>query len=74
MIRVLHLNPTKGWRGGEQQTLYLSQFLKTQKDVQQYVCCYPNSVLEDRCKKRRNCCFSVKGVGRMGYILCQSIV
>jgi L-malate glycosyltransferase len=63
MIRVLHLNPTKSWRGGEQQTLYLAQFLKTQKDVQQYVCCYPNSVLEDRCKKEEIAVFPLRVLG-----------
>ncbi len=63
MIRILHLNPTKTWRGGEQQTLYLAEFLKTQKDVQQYVCCLPNSVLEQRCKNEAIPVFPLRVLG-----------
>ena len=63
MIRILHLNPTKSWRGGEQQTLYLAQFLKTQKDVQQYVCCFPNSVLEQQCKNEHIPVFPLRVLG-----------
>jgi glycosyltransferase involved in cell wall biosynthesis len=52
MINVLHLNPTKTWRGGEQQTLYLAQYLQTrQNEVKQVLCGYPNSELEKRCQK-----------------------
>ncbi|GIX42701.1 MAG: glycosyl transferase [Leptospiraceae bacterium] len=51
MINILHLNPTKSWRGGEQQTLYLAQFLQTQKDqIKQVVSGNPNSELEKRCQ------------------------
>ncbi|MFN3603491.1 MAG: glycosyltransferase family 4 protein [Leptonema sp. (in: bacteria)] len=52
MLRVIHLNPTKYWRGGEQQTLYLAKYLKKHK-VKQWVVGNPNSLLEVQCKQNQ---------------------
>ncbi len=49
MIRVIHLNPTKTWRGGEQQTLYLAKYLQ-KKHVLQWVVGSPNSILQNQCR------------------------
>lgn len=49
MLNVLHLNPTKTWRGGEQQTLYLAQFLQKQH-ISQIICGNPQSELEKKCQ------------------------
>ncbi len=48
-MNVLHLNPTITWRGGEQQTLYLAQYLQS-KNITQYVAGNPNSELQKRCQ------------------------
>ncbi len=47
MIFVAHLNPTKTWRGGEQQTFYLSRYLK--EKISQIVIVNPFSELHNRC-------------------------
>lgn len=49
MLKIVHLNPTKTWRGGEQQTLYLAKYLQNQKDIVQWIVGVPNSELEKKC-------------------------
>lgn len=49
MLKIVHLNPTKTWRGGEQQTLYLAKYLQNQKDIKQWIVGTPNSELEKKC-------------------------
>ncbi|MCS7205110.1 MAG: glycosyltransferase [Leptospiraceae bacterium] len=52
MLKILHLNPTKTWRGGEQQTLYLAKYLQNQKEVEQILAGTYHSELQKECQKR----------------------
>ncbi len=46
-MRVVHVNTERGWRGGEQQLLYLARGLK-QRGVDQEVICQRDSALAER--------------------------
>lgn len=47
---VIHINPARGWRGGEQQVLYLALSLK-ERGIDQVVVCRRGSDLEERCTR-----------------------
>lgn len=49
-MRVLHLNTERGFRGGEQQVLYLLHYLA--KDVESYLACLPGEPLGERARER----------------------
>lgn len=50
MLKIVHINPARTWRGGEQQTLYLVSYLK-QANIRQFVFGKKHSELEKRCKE-----------------------
>ncbi|MBW7857550.1 MAG: glycosyltransferase [Leptonema sp. (in: Bacteria)] len=50
-ISVVHINTASTWRGGEQQVLYLAQFLQSQTNVRQIVAGRKTSAMQDRCEK-----------------------
>lgn len=47
MLSIVHVNSNLPWRGGEQQVLYLTQWLHAQGH-RSVVCCPPQSVLYER--------------------------
>ena len=49
-MRILHVDTEKGWRGGEQQLLYLAKGLK-EKGFKQAVACRVGDELEKRCRE-----------------------
>ena len=50
MMRVLHINTERTWRGGEQQTLYLARGLK-QRGHETQIACQPGSPLSARARE-----------------------
>ncbi len=49
-MKILHVNTEKGWRGGEQQLLYLIRGLR-EKGIECQVACRCGSELEERCRE-----------------------
>lgn len=47
-VSVLHLNTARTWRGGEQQVLYLAEYLRD-AGIRQIVCGRRNSEMQKRC-------------------------
>jgi len=50
-MRILHLNSENGWRGGENQLLYLVQGLKEKAGYEQFVMCRENSLIQQWCER-----------------------
>ena len=51
-MRILHLNSEKGWRGGEQQLVYLVESTEGQS-VSHLVICHQQSALEKYCREHQ---------------------
>lgn len=49
-IRVIHIDTEKGWRGGQQQAIYLHEGL-IKRGIESLFICNPNSALYDYCIK-----------------------
>ncbi len=49
-MKILHVNTERGWRGGEQQLLYLIRGLK-HRGINSTVACRKGEELEERCRK-----------------------
>ncbi|MDI6782120.1 MAG: glycosyltransferase [bacterium] len=47
-LKILHVNTSMDWRGGEQQVFYLSAGLQ-KKGYSQFIACQPDSLLLKRC-------------------------
>ncbi len=73
-MRILHVDTEKGWRGGEQQLLYLVKGLK-EKGFNQAVACRVGDELEKRCRElgirviplkgnQSSDCFRIAAVGK----------
>lgn len=50
LMKILHLNTERTWRGGEQQCLYLLQGLK-RHNISSDLVCQPKSPMEDRARR-----------------------
>ncbi|MBU1753596.1 glycosyltransferase family 4 protein [bacterium] len=48
-LKILHVDTSMSWRGGEQQLLYLSAGLQ-KKGYSQFIACQPDSLLIERCQ------------------------
>jgi len=51
-MNILHASTAKGWRGGEQQLLYLAEEIQKKEGVRQIIFAPENSVLEQKAKER----------------------
>jgi glycosyltransferase involved in cell wall biosynthesis len=51
-IRVLHIDVDKNWRGGQQQALYLHQFL-SDRNIFSVMVCKENSVMAKKCDEKK---------------------
>ncbi|PJA95719.1 MAG: hypothetical protein CO129_10290 [Ignavibacteriales bacterium CG_4_9_14_3_um_filter_34_10] len=51
-LRVLHIDVDKNWRGGQQQALYLHQFL-SDKNIFSVMACTENSMMGKKCNKKK---------------------
>lgn len=59
-MKILHVDTEKGWRGGEQQLLYLVKELK-ERGVDVAVACRVGDELEKRCRKEGITVYPLKG-------------